>query len=405
MRPALSRLRTGLVMLGPAFVAAVAYVDPGNVASNSEAGSRYGYLLVWVVIVANVMAGLVQYLSAKLGVVTGRSLPEVLRDRLGTGWRLAYWAQAELVAMATDLAEVLGGAIALYLLFGVPPLLGGLITGVVSMALLGVQHRRGQRQFERVITAMLLITAFGFLAGLVVSPPSASGTLHGLLPRFDGASSILIATSMLGATVMPHAIYLHSALARDRHGKQRGRALRRVLRHTRFDVGIAMIVAGGVNLAMVLLAASALRGQQGLGSLEGVYRALSDTLGGVVGVLFAVGLLAAGLASTSVGCYAGSVVAGGLLRVRFPIAARRLVTLLPALALLAAGANPTWTLLMSQVVLSFGTPFALVPLVRLTASSEVMGGSANARTTTVLATVVITLIIALNVALLWFTVT
>jgi manganese transport protein len=273
---------------------------------------------------------------------------------------------------------------------------------VVSMALLAVQHRRGQRRFERVVTGLLLVVAVGFLAGLFVAPPSGTGTLRGLVPGFDGVGSLLIATSMLGATVMPHAIYLHSALARDRHGHKSGPALRKLLSHTRVDVGTAMIVAGGVNLAMVLLAARALRGRLDVGSLAGVYHGLSVSLGGVVAVLFAVGLLAAGLASTSVGCYAGSVVAGGLLRVRFPIAARRVVTLVPALALLAAGADPTRTLLLSQVVLSFGVPFALIPLVRLTGSAEVMGDSVNSRWTTALAWVVAGLIVALNVALVVF---
>jgi manganese transport protein len=389
-----SRLRGRAVLLGPAFVAAIAYVDPGNVATNTQAGAKYGYLLVWVVVAANVMAGLVQYLSAKLGLVTGRSLPELLRDRLPRGTRLLYWAQAEIVAIATDLAEVLGGAIALRILFGLPLLLGGIVTGAVSTALLAVQNRAGQRPFERVITALLLVIAVGFVAGLFVAPPSPGGVLHGLLPRFGGVDSVLLAAGMLGATVMPHVVYLHSALARDRFGADKG-----LLGATKADVGLAMVLAGTVNLAMVLLASTALGGRTDGSSLDGVHAAVGDTLGGGVALLFAIGLLASGLASTSVGCYAGAVVMDGLLRRRIPLLARRLATLLPAILVLAVGADPTKALVLSQVVLSFGIPFALVPLVLLTARRTVMGDAVNKPATTALAALIAGVVITLNVAL------
>jgi manganese transport protein len=397
-------VRAGAALLGPAFVAAIAYVDPGNVATNTAAGARYGYLLVWVVVVANVMAGLVQYLSAKLGLVTGQSLPETVRDRVATPVRLAYWVQAEVVAMATDLAEVLGGAIALNLLFDLPLLFGGVITGAVSTGLLLVQDRRGQRPFERVITGLLLVVAIGFVAGLFVSPPSGAGLVNGLLPRFADSSSVLLAAGMLGATVMPHAVYLHSALARDRHGKQTGRSLGRLLVATRYDVGIAMVFAGAVNLAMLLLAATALAGFADVDTLPAVHAAIGTQLGPVIAALFALGLLASGFASTSVGCYAGAVVMGGLLRKRIPLLARRLLTLAPALVLLAVGVNPTWTLVVSQVVLSFGIPFALIPLVSLTARKAVMGTYVNRRATTVFAWLVASAVIVLNVALIYLTV-
>lgn len=404
VRPRAVRLRAGSALLGPAFVAAIAYVDPGNVATNITAGATYGYLLVWVVVVANLMAGLVQYLSAKLGLVTGQSLPEALRERLPLPARLAYWVQAELVAIATDLAEVVGGAIALYLLFDLPLLVGGLITGAVSMLLLVVQDRRGQRPFERVVTGLLLIIAVGFVAGLFVSPPSATGTLGGLVPRFDGAQSVLLAAGMLGATVMPHAVYLHSALARDRHGRpEEGAPRRRLLVATRYDVGIAMLLAGAVNLAMVLLAASTLQGMSDVDTLEGAHAAVGANLGPVVALLFAIGLLASGLASTSVGCYAGAVIMQGLLRRRIPLLLRRLFTLIPALVVLAAGVDPTWALVISQVVLSFGIPFAMVPLVMLTARRDVMGADANRRTTTLLAALVAAAVITLNLALIYLT--
>ncbi|MET0234770.1 MAG: Nramp family divalent metal transporter [Kibdelosporangium sp.] len=405
IRPRITKVRAGAALLGPAFVAAIAYVDPGNVATNTAAGAQFGYMLVWVVVAANVMAGLVQYLSAKLGLVTGQSLPEAVRDTLSTPARLGYWAQAEVVAMATDLAEVLGGAIALNLLFDLPLLVGGVITGAVSTGLLVVQDRAGQRPFERVITGLLLVIAIGFAAGLFVSPPSGSGVAGGLLPRFAGPESVLLAAGMLGATVMPHAVYLHSALARDRHGRQTGRPLDKLLTATRFDVGIAMVFAGAVNLAMLLLAASALAGMDGIDTLAGVHTAISEHLGTGIALLFAIGLLASGFASTSVGCYAGAVVMGGLLRRRIPLLARRLLTLIPALALLAINVDPSWALVMSQVVLSFGIPFALIPLVKLTAKRSLMGENTNHRVTTILASLIAAAVIMLNLALIYLTLT
>ncbi|MGF0311796.1 Nramp family divalent metal transporter [Rhodococcus sp. IEGM1428] len=400
-----SRLRSSVVLLGPAFVAAIAYVDPGNVASNVSAGAQFGYLLVWVIVAANVMAGLVQFLSAKLGIVTGMTLPEVVRDKSSRPVRLAYWGQAEVVAMATDLAEVVGGAIALYLLFDLPLLVGGLITGTVSMLLLLVQDRRGQRPFEFVILGLLGVIAVGFLASVVVEPPSFSAAAAGLVPRFDGAESVLIAAAMLGATIMPHAVYLHSGLARDRHGHpDAGPVRRRLLRITRVDVGLAMLLAGAVNMSMLLLAASTLGGKEGVDSIEGAHAAVGETLGPVVALLFALGLLASGLASTSVGAYAGAMIMDGLLRKRIPIVVRRLVTLIPALAILAAGVDPSRALVVSQVVLSFGIPFALIPLVRFTSDRTLMGEDVNRRVTAYAAWFIAAVIVALNVALIYLTV-
>ncbi|GAA2243720.1 Nramp family divalent metal transporter [Promicromonospora sukumoe] len=400
--------RTGRVrlfmLLGPAFVAAIAYVDPGNVAANLTAGARFGYMLVWVLVAANAMAVLVQYLSAKLGVVTGQSLPEVLGERLPRPARLAYWAQAEVVAAATDLAEVIGGAIALNLLFGVPLVLGGVITGVVSLLVLAVQQKRGQRAFEGVVTSMLAVLTVGFCAGLFFSPPDPAAMLAGLVPRLQGADSVLLAASMLGATVMPHAIYLHSSLARD-HLHAPSTSVPRILRATRIDVVLALILAGSVNIAMLLLAAANLAGREGTDTIEGAHAAIAGTLGPVVGVLFAVGLLASGLASTSVGAYAGAEIMSGLLKVRVSLLTRRLVTLLPAILLLMTGISPTWLLVVSQVVLSFGIPFAMIPLVRLTRDRELLGEHRNALTTQVVAWVVAGVIVALNVTLLWLTFT
>ncbi len=440
-----------LWLLGPALVAGVAYLDPGNVASNMTTGATFGYLLVWVVVLGNVMAWLIQYLSAKLGIVTGESLPQVLGRRIRRPWaRRAYWLQAELVAMATDVAEVIGGAVALHLLAGIPLVWGGAITGLVSMGLLLVQTRRGARAFETVLIGLLVIIAVGFSAGLLFAPPDAAGVASGLVPRFEGTTSVLLAASILGATIMPHAIYAHSALARDRFApaaepgdvggaglaaiatdaggaadaadagpagdatvtegpdaanraleRARGLSTPRLLRATRWDVTIALAVAGTVNLAILLLAAANLAGVEGTDSLEGAYAALRDGLGAVVATLFAVGLLASGLASTSVGAYAGAEIMNGLLRARIPLVARRLVTLVPALLILAAGVDPTLALVLSQVVLSFGIPFALVPLVALTARAEVLGIHRNRRVTTVAGVLASVFLIVLNVTLLW----
>ena len=623
-----TRIRGTVRLCGPALVAAVAYVDPGNVATNLTGGSRYGYLLVWVVVAANLMAGLVQYLSAKLGLVTGASLPALLGARLPGPARIAYWLQAELCAVATDLAEVVGGAVALWLLFGVPPVAGAVVTGALSMLLLGVQ-RRGQHRFEQAVIALLAVVAAGFVTVLAFRPPEPTAVLAGLVPRLDGSGSTLLAAGILGATVMPHAVYLHSALAVDRHaahsaapagarahraprctaagrrtptssvrgteqrmpgaarctaerqtpvatgqyaserqpaavgearsvvagqaterrmdaaaressrdpapattthpaharvpaagghstaartgdvsvptdvwqdtedqtGTDAGRAtdvrepidptqaggdrmagagaprvtypptdrpvhpgsgqppptaihppqlgpvsasrtgearprrasangtrcgaaagrrpadgadryevvfrrrIPRLLAATRLDVGTAMLIAGAVNLAMLLLAATSLRGA-GTDTLAGGYAAVSGRLGPVAAALFAVGMLASGLAATSVGSYAGAVVMAGLLRRRVPLLLRRLVTLVPAIAILAAGVDATRALVLSQVVLSFGIVFALVPLTVLTSRRTVLGECANRPATTVCAAAICTVVLALNLGLL-----
>lgn len=401
-RTAASPERHLLWLLGPAFVAAIAYVDPGNVAANLSAGAEFGYLLVWVLVAANVMAVIIQYLSAKLGLVTGKSLPEILGARMPRVGRLLYWGQAELVAAATDLAEVIGGAIALKILFNVPLLLGGFIVGVISMLILAVQSKRGQRPFEFVIMALLAIIAVGFVAGLVVSPVDWTETAAGIVPRFEGVRTVLLAASMLGATVMPHAIYLHSSLARDRHGVSVDPdRVGRLLAATRLDVLIALVIAGTVNIAMLLLAAASLAGVAGTDTIEGAHHAIETALGPVVGVIFGIGLLASGLASTSVGCYAGATIMEGLLHVRIPLLARRAITLIPALVILAVGFDPTRALVLSQVFLSIGIPFALIPLVWLTSRKRLMGVFVN-RMPLMLASVVVTVaIVLLNLLLLY----
>ncbi|WP_455837006.1 Nramp family divalent metal transporter [Pseudarthrobacter siccitolerans] len=400
------RRRSGLLLLGPAFVASVAYVDPGNVAANLTAGANFGYLLVWVLVAANAMAVLVQYQSAKLGLATGLSLPEILGRRLNTRRRRLYWAQAELVAGATDMAEVIGGAVALNLLFGLPLLAGGVIIGLASMLLLALQSSRGQKSFEYAIMVLLAVIAVGFVSGLFVHPPQAGGVVSGLVPRFEGTDTVLLAASMLGATVMPHAIYLHSSLARDRHGFSENPAVRtRLIRATRFDVAGALMLAGVVNIAMLLLAASSLRGIDGTDTIAGAHAAVSSALGPVIGVVFAIGLLASGLASTSVGCYAGATIMGGLLKFRVPLLTRRVITLIPALLILGVGIEPTLALVLSQVLLSFGIPFALIPLIRLTGNREVMGIHTDSTPLKIAGWTSATLIVGLNCVLIALTIT
>lgn len=399
-----SATRRIVAIMGPAFVAAVAYVDPGNVAANISAGATYGYLLVWVLVVANVMAVLIQYQSAKLGLVTGKSLPGLLGDRLSRPARLAFWVQAELVAAATDLAEIVGGAIALHLLFGLPLLTGGAIVGAVSMVLLLLQNKKQQRRFEAVIIAMLAILTFGFLAGLFVSPPSGSGVLSGFIPRFRDANSVLLAASMLGATVMPHVIYLHSSLVNHRFSHEH-RNIPFLLRGTRHDVIFALIVAGGVNIGLLLLAAATLRGVSGTDSIEGAHHAIETALGPVIGVIFAIGLLFSGLASTSVGAYAGSEVMKGLLHIDVPLWLRRAVTLIPALIIVWLYPHPSWALVISQVALSFGIPFAIIPLTHYTGRSDIMGKWRDKPITRYAMIAISVLIVLLNITLVVLTFT
>ena len=392
---------SAILLLGPAFVAAIAYVDPGNVAANLTAGARYGDLLLWVLVLANGIAVLVQYSSAKLGLVTGQSLSEYLGDRLRTWPRRAYWLQAELVAAATDVAEVIGGAIALYLLFGIPLWIGGIIVGIVAIGILTLQSRHGQRTFEITIIGLLAIIVIGFVFGLVVSGFDTQSALAGLVPRFAGTDSVLLATSMLGATVMPHAIYLHSALARDRHGLvTQDRRMRRLLRATKVDVFAALVVAGAVNIAMLLVASNSLRGVAGTDTIEGAHAAIAAALGPGVAIAFAIGLLASGLASSSVGTYAGQSIISGLLKIRVPIMLRRIITLVPAVIILAVGIDPTWALVLSQVVLSFGIPFALIPLVHATGSVRVMGHWVHPMWLRVLGWLAVAIITVLNALLI-----
>jgi manganese transport protein len=394
-------MRRLLSLIGPGLVAGVAYLDPGNVASNISAGATFGFLLLWVVVLGNLIAWLVQYLSAKLGIVTGKSLPQLIGERIRNRWaRRAFWVQAELVAMATDLAEVLGGAIALYLLFGIPLVWGGLITGALSLGLLALHSRAGGKIFERIIIGLLIVIAVGFSIGVVVNPPDLGAVANGLIPGFDGVTSVLLAASILGATVMPHAVYAHSALTRDRFGQvASGIERREVMRATRWDVTIALVVAGAVNVAILVVGAG-LQGAGGISDIFTAYASIAVALGSTIAIFFGIALLASGLASTSVGAYAGGEIMSGLLNIRIPLLWRRVISLIPAIVILALGINPLLVLIVSQVVLSFGIPFALIPLIALTRNRALMGDGTNARGTTALAVIAAALIIALNMALI-----
>jgi manganese transport protein len=400
------RLKGGLALLGPAFVAAVAYIDPGNFATNIAGGAKYGYMLVWVIVAANLMAMLVQYLSAKTGIATGKNLPELCREHFRKPVTLGLWVQAEAIAIATDLAEFVGAAIALNLLFGVPPFAAGLITAVVAFAILGLQAK-GYRRFELAIAAFLGIVCLGFLYDLTFTGADASGFASGLIPGFQGTDSILLAVGILGATVMPHVVYLHSALTSVRIPTENTSEKRELLRFQRVDVLLAMGIAGVINMTMLVVAAELFHdsGRTGVDTIEGAHAGIEALIGGGAALAFAVALLASGLSSSSVGTFAGQVVMQGFINFRINLFLRRAITMAPALVVLGLGLDPSSTLVISQVVLSFGIPFALVPMILLTRRADVMGALVNRRGTTLVAAAIAAAIIALNGFLLWQTFT
>jgi len=394
-----------LPFLGPAFIACVAYVDPGNFATNIAAGSKFGLTLCWVIVASNLMAMLIQTLSAKLGIATGRNLPEVCRERFSRRTSRGLWIQAELIAMATDLAEVLGAALGFQILLGIPLFPATILTGIVTFAILGLQ-RFGLRPFEAVITAFVATIGVCYLSELfMANPPLGQVALHSFTPQFGGSEELLLAVGILGATVMPHVIYLHSALTQSRVVPQNDDEARRLYRFTRVDVIIAMSIAGVINLSMLVMAASVFykSGLLNVDSLETAHKTLRPILGGASSTLFALALLASGLSSSIVGTLSGQIVMQGFIQRKIPIFVRRLVTLFPALIVAAIGLNPSRTLVISQVILSFGIPFALIPLVWFTSRRDLMGALVNRRITTIAATVVAAIISGLNVFLLWQT--
>jgi manganese transport protein len=391
-----------LPFLGPAFIACVAYVDPGNFATNIAAGSKFGFTLVWVIVASNLMAMLIQTLSAKLGIATGRNLPEVCRERFSRKTSIGLWLQAEFIAMATDLAEFLGAAIGIQLLLGIPLFPAAVITGVITLLILGLQ-RYGFRPLEAVITAFVFVIGICYLGELYFAhPPLGTVAKHALVPEFAGNESVLLAVGIIGATVMPHVIYLHSALTQERIVPRNDEEAKTLFRYTRIDVLIAMVIAGLINISMLVVAATVFYGSGLLNvdSLEGAHRTLEPILGGASSVLFALALTASGLSSATVGTLSGQVVMQGFIQRQIPLFVRRMVTMIPAFVVIALGLNPSRTLVLSQVVLSFGIPFALIPLVIFTSRRDVMGVLVNRRLTIVAAIVVAAVISGLNVFLL-----
>jgi manganese transport protein len=398
-------LRGLLPFLGPAFVAAVAYVDPGNFATNISAGAQFGYLLLWVVLASNLMAMLVQSMSAKLGIATGKNLPEVCRERFPRPVSLLLWVQAEVIAMATDLAEFIGAALALNLLFGIPLFPAGLVTAVGAFAILELQ-RRGFRPLEAVISGMVGVIVLAFAFQMFYAEPEGERILAGLfMPGFMGTESVLISAGILGATVMPHVIYLHSALTQYRVMGKTDQEKKRIFRFELVDVVIAMAIAGAINASMLITAAALFNanGLTDVGDIDLAFDRLGALVNGNVAIIFGVALLASGLSSSSVGTMAGQVVMQGFVNRQIPLFLRRLITMSPALIILAIGVNPSRSLVISQVVLSFGIPFALIPLLVFCRNRNVMGVLTNRRPTTMVATVVVALIVSLNVFLLYQT--
>ncbi|MGE5246996.1 MAG: Nramp family divalent metal transporter [Verrucomicrobiota bacterium] len=397
------RLSRLLPFMGPAFIASVAYIDPGNFATNIQGGAQFGYTLLWVIVASNLMAMLLQTLSAKLGIATGKNLAEHCRDRFRGPVVLLMWGSMEIVAMATDLAEFLGAAVGFNLLLGIPLWAAGLLTAVVTFFILALD-RYGFRPLEAVIAALVGVVAISYMVETFLDRPDWGRVLyHSVVPQFAGAESVVLATGILGATVMPHAIYLHSALTQGRIVVREPGQLRRLFRYEVVDVIVAMGLASMINMAMLIMAAATFfrHGMHEVGTLETAHRTLEPLLGRSASVIFAVSLLASGLSSSSVGTMAGQVMMQGFLKKQIPVWIRRLVTILPSLVVIALGLDPTRTLVISQVVLSFGLPFAIVPLAMFTSRPDVMGVLVNRKGTTVLTYIVAMLILSLNLYLVY----
>src|SRR3954447_14498557 len=398
-------LRKILPFLGPAFIAAVAYVDPGNFATNIAGGAQFGYLLLWVILVSNLMAMLIQSMSAKLGIATGKNLPEVCRARFPRAVTFLLWVQAEVIAMATDLAEFIGAALALNLLFGIPLFPAGLLTAVGAFGILELQ-RRGVRPLEAVITAMVVVIVVAFAFQMFYAEPEGSRVLAGLFtPGFAGTESVLLAAGILGATVMPHVIYLHSALTQRRVVGRTEEEKKKIFRFELVDVVIAMAIAGTINASMLIMAAALFNanGLTEVGDIDLAFEQLRVLVSDNAAIIFGVALLASGFSSSSVGTMSGQVVMQGFINRRIPLWLRRIITMTPALVVLGVGLNPSRSLVLSQVVLSFGIPFALIPLLIFCRNRNLMGALVNHRITTAIATVVVTMIVSLNVFLLYQT--
>jgi manganese transport protein len=394
-----------LPFLGPAFVASIAYMDPGNFATNIQGGAKFGYMLLWVVASSNIMAMIIQALSAKLGIASGRNLAELCRERLPQWLTFLMWIIMEIVAIATDLAEFVGAAVGFYLLFGLPLWISGIITAFITFAILAFQ-RRGFRPLEIIITAFVGLIGICYLVEMILVKPDIGGILTGtFVPRFAGPESVVLAVGILGATVMPHVIYLHSSLTQGRIAVKDSSQLKMLFRFEMLDVIIAMGAAGLINAAMLIMAATTFHqtGLSDVGTIEEAHHTLAPLLGTLSSFVFAISLLASGISSSTVGTMAGQVIMQGFIKKRIPIWLRRALTVIPSLVILIIGVEPTKALVFSQVILSFGLPFAVVPLVMFTRNKNIMGVLVNKKFTTVIASVIALLIIVLNLYLLYQT--
>lgn len=401
--PKINTIQRFFALAGPAFVAAIAYVDPGNVASNVAAGAQYRYVLLWVLTMASIMAIFLQFQSAKLGIVTGKSLPTLLGERIHNKYgRIAFWLQAEIMAISTDVAEIVGGALALNLLFNISLPVAAVITVILSTVLLIIQAPATQRRFELAIISLLFLILLGFLLGLILHPPSVTQMASGLVPHFADKNSVLISVSMIGATVMPHALYAHSGLVNERFSELKNSlSPRKLLSITRADVGIALFFASLANIGLLVLAANSLADVPNIDTIEDAYFQIKSHLGSIVAIFFGVGLLASGIASSSVGTYAGSVIMDGLIHKKISVLTRRLISCIPALIIVCMGFAPSTILIWSQVILSLCIPCAVFPLIKYTSDKKIMGAFTDSLWLRILSVGTATIIVALNGVLLY----
>jgi manganese transport protein len=398
-------LKRVLPFLGPAFIACVAYIDPGNFATNVQGGSEFGLMLLWVILAANLMAMLLQTLSAKLGIATGKNLAEHCRERLPRWLVIVMWIVAEIAAMATDLAEFLGATLGFSLLFGIPLWIGVILTAIATVVILSLE-RFGFRPLEAVITALVGVIAVSYVVEMaLVRPPLGQVLFHSFVPSLAGTESVLLAVGILGATVMPHVIFLHSSLTQSRIVVREPRKLKKLLRFEIADVAIAMGLAGIINMAMLIMAAQTfhVHGLTNIATIEDAHKTLQPLLGAAASWVFAVSLLASGLSSSSVGTMAGQVIMQGFVHRQIPAWVRRVVTMVPSVVVIVLGIDPTRALVLSQVVLSFALPFPVIPLIFFTRRKDLMGVLANKRLTTLLAALAAVIILGLNVYLLYQT--
>jgi manganese transport protein len=396
-------IRRLLPFLGPAFIASIAYVDPGNFATNIQGGAEFGYTLLWVILASNLMAMLIQALSAKLGIATGNNLAEHCRNNFSKPVVYTMWVLMELVAMATDLAEFLGAAIGFQLLFGFPLIIGGILTAICTFLILGLE-RYGFRPLEIAIAVLAVIIALCYIIETILDKPDVKTLLyHTFVPQFSGTESILLATGILGATVMPHAIFLHSALTQQRIIVKHPDKLKKLFRFEIYDILIAMGIASFVNMAMLIMSAATFHqhGYTNVATIEDAHLTLKPLLGQAASWIFAISLLASGLSSSTVGTSAGQVIMQGFLHRHIPVWLRRLITLIPSMIVIAVGLDPTRTLVISQVILSFGLPFAIIPLIIFTKNKKYMGVLVNKKITNFIISIIAALIIALNIYLVY----